>query len=203
MAMRRFAMGVLAAAGLLLTGPALAEPGSTQDFTFTSIEGEPLALSDYAGKAVLVVNTASQCGFTPQYADLQDLWDRYRDRGLVVLGVPSNDFGGQEPGSEAQIKEFCEVHFGIDFPMTEKQQVVGPEAHPLYRWFAAELGRQGTPRWNFHKVLIDPDGALVAGWPSRIRPVSQEILAAVERVLPPEQTGFYQQTDIYRQSAAR
>lgn len=203
MSLRKLAMGVLAAAGLLFTGPALAEPGRAHDFTFTSIEGQPLALSDYAGKAVLVVNTASQCGFTPQYADLQDLWDRYRDRGLVVLGVPSNDFGGQEPGSEADIKEFCEVHFGIDFPMTEKQQVVGPEAHPLYRWFAAELGRQGTPRWNFHKVLIDAEGALVAGWPSRIRPVSQEILTAVERVLPAEQTGFHQQTDIHRQSAAR
>ena len=202
MAFRRLALVVLAAAGLAFTGAA-AEPRTAHDFRFTSIEGQPLALSDYAGKAVLVVNTASRCGFTPQYADLQDLWDRYRDRGLVVLGVPSNDFGGQEPGSEAEIKEFCEVQFGIDFPMTEKQQVIGAEAHPLYRWFAAELGQEGTPRWNFHKVLIGSDGALVAGWPSRIRPVSTEILSAVERVLPPGQSGLHQQTDIQPQSAAR
>jgi glutathione peroxidase len=119
-----------AAACLVLTaGMALAEPRSAHDFSFTSIDGEPMSMRDFAGRAVLVVNTASLCGFTPQYADLQALWQDYREQGLVVLGVPSNDFGGQEPGTAAEIKEFCEVNFDIDFPMTEKQQVVGQQAH--------------------------------------------------------------------------
>ena len=134
---------------------------------------------------MLLVNTASRCGFTPQYAGLQELWERYRDRGLVVLGVPSNDFLNQEPGTAAEIKAFCEVHFGIDFPMTEKQRVIGRQAHPLYRWIEAELGREGRPRWNFHKFLITPDGAVVGGWGARTKPLAEEVVAAVEQVLPP------------------
>lgn len=185
MDLRSLALAVLAVAGLLAAGPAPAGATSAHDFRFTSIEGEPLPLADYAGKAVLLVNTASRCGFTPQYAGLQDLWEQYRARGLIVLGVPSNDFLGQEPGSEAEIKEFCEVHFGIDFPMTEKQKVIGRDAHPLYRWIAAELGRDGKPRWNFHKFLITPEGGVVAGWGARTAPLSEDIVSAVEQVLPP------------------
>lgn len=184
MKLRSLLIAALAAAGLLSSGPAGSAGGSAHDYSFTSIEGQPLPLSNYAGKAVLVVNTASRCGFTPQYEGLQTLWERYRDRGLVVLGVPSNDFLGQEPGTAAEIKTFCEVNFGIDFPMTEKQRVIGRQAHPLYRWIEAELGRKGRPRWNFHKFLITPEGAVVGGWGARTRPLAEEVVGAVEQALP-------------------
>lgn len=154
------------------------------DFVFTSIDGEAMPLSAYQGKALLVVNTASRCGFTPQYEGLQALWQRYRDRGLVVIGVPSNDFGGQEPGSAAQIKSFCETNFAVDLPMTDKNQVVGDEAHPFYRWAATALGADQAPRWNFHKYLVGPDGRLVAAIPTRSEPTSEPVIAAVEKVLP-------------------
>jgi glutathione peroxidase len=154
------------------------------DFAFQAIDGQPLPLANFKGKAVLVVNTASQCGYTPQYQGLQDLWQRYRDRGLVVLGVPSNDFGGQEPGTAAEIKRFCEVNFSVDFPLTEKQTVIGAKAHPLYRWLAAELGEGAAPRWNFHKYLIAPDGSIAGVFPTRVDPLAPEVIKAVEAVLP-------------------
>jgi glutathione peroxidase len=154
------------------------------DFTFTSIDGEAMPLSSWKGKALLVVNTASRCGFTPQYEGLQALWERYRDRGLVVIGVPSNDFGGQEPGSAEQIKAFCRTNFAVDFPMTDKNQVVGGDAHPFYRWAAASLGAEAAPRWNFHKYLVGPDGLLVSAIPTRTDPLSEPVIAAVEKVLP-------------------
>ncbi|WP_119422368.1 glutathione peroxidase [Desertibaculum subflavum] len=157
---------------------------SAWDFTFDSIDGKPLSLSDYKGKALLVVNTASQCGFTPQYKGLQALWSHYRDKGLVVLGVPSNDFGGQEPGTAAEIKQFCEVNFDVDFPLTAKQKVVGGEAHPFYRWIAAEFGEGAAPRWNFHKYLIDASGQMVGAYPSRVAPESEEMRKAIEAALP-------------------
>lgn len=177
-----FAALLIAFSGLTLETAALAK--SAHDFAFTSIEGARLPMASYAGKAVLLVNTASFCGFTHQYADLQSLWQRYRDRGLVVLGVPSNDFGRQEPGTSGEIKEFCEVNFAVDFPMTEKQVVKGSQAHPLFRWIAAELGAPGEPTWNFHKFLITPDGAVIEAWPARVAPLSDELLAAVEQALP-------------------
>ena len=152
------------------------------DFDFTSIDGAKLSMKDWKGKAVLVVNTASFCGFTPQYKDLEALWERYKDKGLVVLGVPSNDFGQQEPGSAQEIKAFCET-YDVSFPLTEKQKVIGPQAHPFYLWIAAELGEAGVPRWNFHKYLIAPDGTLAGAWPSRVTPTSREITAAVEQAL--------------------
>lgn len=156
---------------------------TAHDFSFTAIDGTPLPMSDFKGRPVLLVNTASECGFTPQYEGLQTLWESYRDRGLVVLGVPSNDFGGQEPGSEAEIKEFCEATFSVDFPLTEKQVVIGGEAHPLYRWIEDSLGEAGTPRWNFHKYLIDGEGELAGAWPSSVKPLSAEIREAVETAL--------------------
>src|SRR5271169_5695492 len=119
---------------------------SAYDFSFRSIDGDPLPLAGYRGKPVLVVNTASFCGFTPQYKDLEALWRRYRERGLVVIGVPSNDFGQQEPGSASEIKQFCEGHYAVDFPLTDKVEVIGANAHPFFRWIAAELGDAGTPR---------------------------------------------------------
>ena len=172
--------------GLLLTGvlaSGTAEARSAHDFAFTAIDGSTLDMSRYRGKPVLLVNVASQCGFTPQYETLQTMWERYGDRGLVVLGVPSNDFGGQEPGTEEEILSFCETRFGIDFPMTAKERVKGPQAHPLYRWIADTLGRSGAPRWNFHKYLISPEGEVVAAWPSSVKPDSREIVEAVEAQL--------------------
>ena len=157
--------------------------GTAFDLRFTSIEGEDLPLARFAGKALLVVNTASFCGYTDQYADLQALWRAYRDRGLVVLGVPSNDFN-QEAGSEAEIKRFCEVNFDVDFPLTERAHVRGPDAHPFFRLVAGQLGEDALPRWNFHKYLVTPEGAVAASWPSRVRPPSAEVVGAIERALP-------------------
>jgi glutathione peroxidase len=170
------------ALGLFLAG--VAQAGSVPVFNFTSIEGQPLSLSEYRGKAVLVVNTASRCGFTPQYAGLQSLWEKYRDRGLVVLGVPSNDFGGQEPGSEAEIKSFCEVNFDIDFPMTAKEVVSGNGAHPFYKWAGEELGALSVPRWNFHKILLDTEGKAVDWFAPTTAPDADKLTAAIEKVLP-------------------
>ncbi|MEQ8666807.1 MAG: glutathione peroxidase [Rhodospirillales bacterium] len=160
-----------------------AASGTAHQFSFTSIDGNPVSLGDFAGKAVLVVNTASKCGFTRQYADIQTLWERYRDRGLIVLGVPSNDFGGQEPGAAGEIKRFCELTFGIDFPLMDKSKVKGPDAHPFYVWAAEQLGAMAKPRWNFHKYLIDREGRLVDWFSTPTSPLSDEMIAAVERTL--------------------
>jgi glutathione peroxidase len=136
---------------------------------------------------VLVVNTASFCGYTPQYSDLEALWQLYRDRGLVVLGVPSNDFGRQEPGSAGEIKQFCATNYSVDFPLTEKNRVIGGEAHPFYRWVADNLGEAGTPRWNFHKYLVGPDGQLAGTWPAQVSPSDRRITDEIERLLPGRQ----------------
>lgn len=152
-------------------------------FSFTSIEGKPLAMSGYKGKAVLLVNTASACGLTPQYKGLEALWQAYRDRGLVVLGVPSNDFGAQEPGSETEIKTFCEVRYGVDFPLTKKEHVVGAAAHPLYQWIAKELGEAAVPRWNFHKYLIGKDGSIAGTFGSRTEPEAADLRQAIDAAL--------------------
>lgn len=152
-------------------------------FSFTSIEGKPLPMTTFKGKAILLVNTASACGLTPQYKGLEALWRAYKDKGLVVLGVPSNDFGAQEPGSEKEIQTFCETRFGVDFPLTSKEHVIGAGAHPLYKWIAGELGEGATPKWNFHKYLIGKDGSLQGAWPSRVRPGSSEITDAIEKAL--------------------
>lgn len=165
--------------------PAAEATGSAHDFTFTDIDdGRPLPLSRFAGKAVLVVNTASECGFTPQYEGLQALYDRYRERGLVVLGVPANDFGGQEPGSAAQIKDFCDTNYHITFPMTEKEVVKGDKAHPFYKWAVQELGALAAPKWNFHKYLVAPDGRLVDWFSTVTKPDDGDLIRAVEAVLP-------------------
>jgi glutathione peroxidase len=158
--------------------------GGAHRFSFVSIEGKNLPLSQFAGRTLLIVNTASRCGYTPQYEGLQTLWETYRERGLVVLGVPSNDFGGQEPGSESQIKEFCEVNFKVDFPLTAKAQVKGPDAHPFYAWALGQLGPLDAPRWNFHKYLVGPDGKLAGSFASDVEPLSPRLKQAVERLLP-------------------
>lgn len=156
---------------------------SAHQFEFTTIDGATLPLRNYAGQPVLIVNTASECDFTPQYAGLQALWRRYRDRGLIVLGVPSNDFGDQEPGTDSDIKDFCTREFGVDFPMAAKQSVIGAEAHPFYLWIAAQLGEDHAPKWNFHKYLLDADGALAGAWPSRVVPDDAEITTTIEDCL--------------------
>lgn len=156
---------------------------NAHDFEFNGIDGAPLPLAGFEGKAVLVVNTASECGFTSQYAGLQRLWEQNRDRGLVVLGVPSNDFGAQEPGDESTIAGFCEGQFGVDFPMTGKVRVIGGDAHPFYAWIAETLGEDAAPRWNFHKYLIDGKGELAAMWPSKVEPLSAEIAEAIDTAL--------------------
>jgi glutathione peroxidase len=147
-----------------------------------SIGGGPLPTAEFGGRVVLLVNTASRCGFTGQYRGLELLWRRYRDRGVVVLGVPSNDFGGQEPGSNGDIKRFCETTFDITFPLAGKQVVSGPRAHPLYRWAAAQTGMLGTPSWNFHKILIGRDGRLV-DWFSAVSGTGLNLDRAIDTAL--------------------
>ena len=166
----------------LTSGGINAMENNAFNFNFTSIEGNPMPLSEYEGKAVLVVNTASQCGFTPQYEGLQSLWDEYKDKGLVVIGVPSNNFGGQEPGKEDEVKDFCETTFGINFPMTSKEDGKGENAHPFYKWVKAEYGK--SPKWNFHKFLIKPDGSLANSFLMMTKPKSAKVIKAIENILP-------------------
>ncbi len=138
--------------------PSKSVTGSAYDFAFPGIDGKPLKLASWRGKVLLIVNTTSFCGYTKQYAGLQELWTRYEKAGLVVLGVPSNDFGDQEPKSEGEIKSFCQGAFGVTFPLTSKQVAAGPEALPFYKWAAGAMGPAGRPNWNFHKYLIGRDG---------------------------------------------
>ncbi|MEE3025881.1 MAG: glutathione peroxidase [Pseudomonadota bacterium] len=166
----------------VLAFPAASAPLTAHDFTFENIDGGPLPLSDFAGKTVLLVNTASMCGFTAQYEALQAVYDKYRDAGLVVLGVPSDDFGGQEYDSADEIKQFCEINYGITFPMTDKVRVKGDNAHPFYQWVAAQ-GRMKLPRWNFYKHVIDADGNLVEWFASTTSPDSSKVIDAIEKEL--------------------
>ncbi|MFU8778053.1 MAG: glutathione peroxidase [Roseovarius sp.] len=147
------------------------------DAPFGNIDGGEIRLSDWAGQPVLVVNTASRCGFTPQYDGLQALYDQYRERGLIVLAVPSDDFR-QELSSEAAVKEFCEVNFGLDIPMTTITSVRGDAVHPFYASVLAETGF--VPTWNFNKVLITPDGRVAGTWGSTTRPTSGQITKIIE-----------------------
>ncbi len=153
------------------------------DFSFRSIAGGDLPLSKFRGKALLVVNVASQCGLTPQYAGLEALWKAKGGKGLVILGVPANDFGAQEPGTEAEIKTFCETRFHVDFPMTAKEHVIGPKVHPLYKWLAEELGEAATPKWNFHKYLFDREGGIAGTFGSRTEPNDAAMNAEIDKVL--------------------
>ncbi|AWU94945.1 glutathione peroxidase [Azospirillum ramasamyi] len=186
----RFHAVILAAVAAALstmgatTAMAASSATNAYNFTFQGIDGQPLPLSQFEGKVILVVNTASQCGFTSQYKGLQALWQSYRDRGLVVLGVPSNDFGGQEPGNADQIKDFCEVNYRIDFPMTDKTVVSGDGAHPFYRWASDEMGFLAKPRWNFHKYLVGPDGRLVSWFSTVTGPEADKVREAIEKLLP-------------------
>jgi glutathione peroxidase len=160
---------------------------SVHDIEISALRGGPADLAGYRGKAILVVNVASRCGLTPQYTGLQQLYDAYRERGLVVLGVPCNQFAGQEPGTADEIVEFCQVNYGVTFPLTEKVDVNGPDRHPLYQELVVTPdaeGEAGDVRWNFEKFLVAPTGAVVGRFRPQVKPQAPELVAAVEAILP-------------------
>ena len=152
------------------------------DFKINSISGEVIDLNDFKGKAVLVVNTASYCGFTKQYEDMQKLWDRYRDEGLIVLGIPSNSFN-QEKKVNSEVKKFCEVNFNINFPLTEITDVKGDKAHEIYKWAKENYGKSAVPKWNFYKILINKEGIIEDTYASLTNPTSKKITKKIESLL--------------------
>ncbi len=154
------------------------------DFTFARLTGsEQIALADFAGKVLLIVNTASRCGFTGQYEGLEKIYQTYSSRNLVVLGVPSDDFGHQEPGSDVEIADFCQMNYGVTFPMTSKTKVIGDKAHPFYKWAREQVGLIGAPKWNFHKYLIGADGRLITYFHSTTGPQDKALVSAIEAAL--------------------
>ena len=162
---------------------ASSEAVTAYDFTFPAIDGTQMALDAFKGRPLLIVNTASACGFTPQYDGLQALHEAYAEKGLVVIGVPSNDFGKQETGTSAEIATFCEVNFNIRFPLADKIKVKGDDAHPFYQWAKSQVGFASRPRWNFHKYLIGRDGQIVDWFSSMTSPDSDKMIKAIESVL--------------------
>jgi glutathione peroxidase len=155
-------------------------PMSLFELTPNSLAGKPQPLSAYKGKVTLVVNTASECGYTPQYAGLEKLYEEYKDKGLVILGFPSNDFGAQEPGSAEQIHTFCQKNYGVQFPMFEKVATKGSSQSPVYKFLTA---KHGEPKWNFHKYLVGKDGQVRAAFPSKVAPESKELRDAIDQAL--------------------
>ena len=153
------------------------------DLNVNSISGDVLNLSKLKGKTILLVNVASNCGFTKQYDDLQNLHENYKNKGLVVIGMPSNQFGGQEPGSETEIKKFCETNFNITFQMTSKYDVKGDNAHPIYIWAKETFGKSTVPKWNFHKILINKEGKVEDTFASFTNPMSKKIINKLEEIL--------------------
>ncbi len=149
------------------------------DFSFRDLDGSELKLSEYKNKIIVVVNVASECGFTSQYEDLQKVWEDFQKKDVVIIGVPSNDFGGQEPGSNNEIKNFCEAKFGITFPMTEKVSVKGSSAHPFYQWAKKNHGKSAVPKWNFHKIIIGKEGKIKDTFSSIVRPSSKKFIKSL------------------------
>lgn len=162
-------------------GPAMSKV-TAYVFSFPSLEGETIRLGDFSGKPILVVNTASQCGYTPQFAGLQELWQRFHDRGLTIVGVPSNDFGGQEPGGAREIAATAHSEYGVKFPMAAKADVKGAKAHPFFKWAASERPLD-VPKWNFHKYLIGRDGHIVAVFPTNVEPTDTRVITAIAKEL--------------------
>ena len=150
------------------------------EFSFKSIDGDKINLQNYKDNVIIVVNVASRCGFTNQYEDLQNLWSKYKDKNLVVVGVPTNNFK-QEPGSNKDIKDFCETNFNIDFPMTEKMDVIGNNAHPFFKWAKENHGRSAIPKWNFHKIIIGKDGRVTDTFSSITKPSSKKFINLIEK----------------------
>ena len=153
------------------------------DLKIKSITGDELNIAEMKGKTILLVNVASKCGFTKQYEDLQKLYDNFKDKGLIVIGIPSNQFGGQEPGSESEIKNFCETNFNITFPLTAKYDVKGDNAHPIYLWAKETYGNSTVPKWNFHKILINKEGKIEDTFVSFTNPLSKKIISKLEQIL--------------------
>ena len=170
----------IACAALAAQAPARRPAMSFFDLSANTLKGQPQAFSAYRGKVVLAVNVASECGYTPQYDGLEKLYERFKDRGLVVLGFPCNQFGGQEPGSAAQIEQFCSVKFGVKFPLFEKMEVKGAGKSPVYAFLTE---KHGEPKWNFHKYLVGKDGHVIQAFGSAVEPESQELVAAIEAAL--------------------
>jgi len=168
------------AACLALPATERKAPMSLHEITLNTLDGRPQPLGAYQGKVVLAVNVASECGFTPQYAGLQKLYTDYKDRGLVVLGFPCNQFGAQEPGTAAQIGAFCQTNYGVTFPLFEKLDVKGAHQAPVYQFLTA---KHGEPAWNFHKYLVGKDGQVLQAFPSKVAPDSAELRAAIEAAL--------------------
>jgi len=153
------------------------------DLNIKNIDGKIINFSEYNDKAILLVNVASKCGFTKQYNNLQTLWETYKDKGLIVLGVPSNQFGGQEPGTNKEIKSFCEINFNITFPLTEKVDVKGDKANVIYKWAYKNHGKSTVPKWNFHKILINREGKIEDTFSSFTEPTSKKIVNKIEKIL--------------------
>ena len=160
-----------------------AQNKSFYDLSINSIDGDEIKFSNFKEKSILLVNVASNCGFTKQYEDLQKLYELYKSSGLIVLGVPSNQFGNQEPGNEKEIKNFCEANFNITFPMTSKYDVRGNKAHPVYLWAKESYGNSAVPKWNFHKILIDKNGKIQDTFASFTNPMSNKIKKEIEKIL--------------------
>ena len=153
------------------------------DFNFNDLDGSPLNLSEFKNNVIVITNVASQCGFTNQYEDLQNIWEKYQKSGLIVIGIPSNDFGSQEPGNNKEIKTFCEAKFGITFPMTEKVIVKGQDAHPFYKWAKENHGKSAIPKWNFHKIIINKKGKIAETFSSITNPSSKKFTTVLEKLL--------------------
>ena len=153
------------------------------DFSFTDLDGSSLNLSEYKNKVLVIVNVASQCGFTSQYKDMQNLWEKYQKKNVIIIGIPSNNFGNQEPGSSKEIKNFCEAKFGITFPMTEKVDVKGKNAHPFYTWAKNNYGKSAVPKWNFHKIIIDKNGKIAETFSSITKPYSKKFISVIEKLI--------------------
>jgi glutathione peroxidase len=179
---RRVLMVLLASTTVSPAAAQSASRPSAYAYSFAGLKGSDILLAENAGKPILVVNTASLCGYTPQYSGLETLWKRYRQRGLLIVAVPSNDFGGQEPGGEADIDHTAHGQYGVSFPIAAKASVKGAEAHPFYKWAALERPLD-TPRWNFHKYLVGRDGRLRAVFPSAVEPTDARVIAAIEKEL--------------------
>jgi len=175
--------GALATPGTALAQSSAMSRITAYAFSFAALEGGDIKLADYAGKPVLIVNTASLCGFTPQYTGLQQLWTRYHERGLMIVGVPSNDFGGQEPGGAVEIMQTAQTDYGVAFPLAAKTEVKGKSQHPFYKWAAAERPLE-TPRWNFHKYLIGRNGHIAAVFQTDIEPMDARVINAIVKELP-------------------
>lgn len=175
---------LVAAAALGIATTAVAGDSGVHDFSLKLNDGTPKKLADYRGKALLLVNTASRCGYTKQYAPMEQLYRKYRERGFEVLAFPANDFMGQEPGTNEEIRAFCTAKFGTTFPLFEKISVKGKGIHPLYRYLTTLPGFSGDIKWNFNKFLVDPAGRVVARFDSKVDPMSEELTKKLEEILP-------------------